>query len=175
MKRKITEIFHTGELEAQKRFNKNSQWTERAAEAANHLYKEAIDEDTAFFIESQKFFFISTSDEKGNCDCSFRGTEETPAGESQPAVIVIDSKTLVFPDYSGNKMYNSLGNILSNPKIGMLFIDFENASRIRVNGKAEIIEDQEAYNQYWPTAKRYVRVSIEQVFNNCAKRIPKIK
>lgn len=175
MNRKITEIFHSGELEAQKRFNKNSKWTERAVNAVNHLYKEAIDEDTAFFIESQKFFFISTSDENGNCDCSFRGSEDTPSGESQPAVIVIDSKTLVFPDYSGNKMYNSLGNIISNPKVGILFISFASASRIRVNGKAEIIEDQEVYNQFWSTSRRYIRVSVEQVFNNCAKRIPKIE
>lgn len=63
-----------------------------------------------------------------------------------PTVFVANPKTVVFPDYSGNKMYNSLGNILANPHIGMLFMDFPTASRLRlrVNGKAEIAEDVNA-------------------------------
>ena len=175
MTRKITDIFHAGELEAQKRYNGKLTWSVRAVNAVNHLYREALDEDSAFFIEHQKFFFIATSDEKGNCDCSFRGTETDSSGEEQPAVIVIDPKTLLFPDYSGNKMYNSLGNILSNPKIGILFISFPNALRLRVNGTAEIIEDKDAYSHIWETANRYVRVSVDQVFPNCSKRIHNIE
>ena len=172
MKRKITDIFHPGEIEAQRRFNSKTEWTERAVDAANQLYKQAIDEDSAFFIEAQKFFFIATSDDKGNCDCSFRGSEDDSKGESQPAILVVDSKTLVFPDYSGNKMYNSLGNILSNPKIGILFVSFTSTSRLRVNGRAEIVEDSEAYSHIWSTSRRYVRVTVDQVFTNCSRRIP---
>ncbi|MBE9541394.1 MAG: hypothetical protein IMF01_03675, partial [Proteobacteria bacterium] len=84
MKRKITDIFHPGEIEAQRRFSSKTEWTERAVDAANQLYKLAIDEDSSFFIEAQKFFFIATSDDKGNCDCSFRGSEDDSKGESQP-------------------------------------------------------------------------------------------
>jgi len=82
-------------------------------------------------------------------------------------------KTVVFPDYSGNRMYNSLGNILVNPHIGMLFLSFPAALRLRVNGKAQIIEDQNAYKHKWSTARRYIRVTVEQVFWNCSRRIPK--
>lgn len=173
MIRKPTDIFHPGELDAQSRYNPGRTWTERAVVAVNHLYKEAIDEDTALFMEGRQFFFIATSDSNGNCDCSFRGTEQDETGRQQPAVFVEDAKTVVFPDYSGNRMYNSLGNILVNPHIGMLFLDFQTASRLRVNGKAEIVEDQAAYKDKWSTARRYVRVKVEQVFWNCSKRIPK--
>jgi hypothetical protein len=148
-------------------------WTERAVVAANRLYKQAIDEETAFFIEARPFFFIATSDNNGNCDCSFRSTENDDNGKQQPSVIVEDPKTVVFPDYSGNNMYNSLGNILVNPHIGVLLIDFPTASRLRINGRAEIIDDPSVYEHKWSTAKRYVKVSVEQLFWNCSKRIPK--
>ena len=173
MNRKITEIFHSGELDAQSMFNNKTEWTDRAVSAVNNLYRETIDEDKAFFIEGRQFFFISTSDNDGNCDCSFRGTEEDNEGNQQPAVIVVDNKTLIFPDYSGNKMYNSLGNILVNPKIGMLFIDFPSALRLRVNGLAEIVNDLNDYKEKWSTAKRFVKITVNQVFWNCKKRIPK--
>ena len=173
MNRKITEIFHSGELDAQRKFNKKTKWSERAISAVNHLYRETIDEDKAFFIEGREFFFISTSDTDGNSDCSFRGSENNNEGKLQPAVIVVDHKTLIFPDYSGNNMYNSLGNILVNPKIGMLFIDFPSAFRLRVNGRAEIIDDKDMYKEKWSTANRFVKVTVNQVFWNCKKRIPK--
>lgn len=172
MHRKIDEIFHPGELEAQGLFHQKTEWTERAVAAANYMYRETIDEDKAFFIENREFFFISTADSDGNPDCSFRGTEHNKDGQLQPAVWVIDHKTLVFPDYTGNKMYNSLGNILVNPKIGMLFIDFPSAMRLRVNGQAEIINDKHSYKDKWSTAKRFIKVTVNQVFWNCKKRIP---
>ncbi len=173
MTRKLTDIFHPGELDAQSRYNRGTAWSDRTLAAVNQMYKQAIDEETAFFVEGRQFFFIATADNHGNCDCNFRGTEQNETGAQQPAVFVEDPKTVVFPDYSGNKMYNSLGNILVNPHIGMLFLDFPTASRLRINGKAEIIEDPDAYKQKWSTARRYVRVTVEQVFWNCSKRIPK--
>ena len=174
MTRKLTDIFHPGELDAQGRYNPRTAWSERAVTAVDHMYKQAIDEETAFFVEARQFFFIATADNSGNCDCSFRGTEQDESGEKQPAVFVENPKTIVFPDYNGNTMYNSLGNIIVNPHIGMLFLDFPATSRLRVNGSAEIIEDPNAYRHKWSTAKRYVRVSVEQVFWNCSKRIPKL-
>lgn len=138
MNRKITDIFHPGELEAQRRFNPDKEWTERSIAGVNRLYQRAIDDETAFFVEGREFFFISTADAQGHCDCN-------------------------------------LGNIIANPHIGLLFIDFANAQRLRVNGQARIIEDPAAYRHKWSTAKRYVHVTVEQVFWNCAKRIPKLR
>ncbi|MHB9117371.1 MAG: pyridoxamine 5'-phosphate oxidase family protein [Burkholderiales bacterium] len=164
-------ILHAGELDAQERYNPAGMWPDAAVD---RMFKQAIDEETAFFIESLGFFFIATADSHGNCDCSFRGTEPGADGANQPAVIVADAKTLVYPDYRGNNLYNSIGNILQNPHIGMLFIDFPTAQRLRVNGTVEIVEEPGAYYPIWTSALRYMRVTVDQVFGNCSKRIPKI-
>ncbi len=173
MERKLTDIFHAGELDAQARYSPRMAWSERAIAGVNRMYKQGIDEETAFFIEARSFFFIATADNNGNCDCSFRGTEDDKEGNQQPAALVVDPKTIVFPDYSGNGMYNSLGNILVNPHIGMLFIDFGTASRLRINGRAEIAEAESTYQDRWTTMVRLIRVTVEQVFWNCSRRIPK--
>ena len=169
--RQPNEIFHPGELEAQRRFNGRRKWSKNSVIGLNQMFKEAIDDETAYIIEGQKYFFIATSNNDGECDCSFRGTEEDDSGKLLQSVIVTNSKTLIFPDYSGNKIYNSLGNIIVNPNIGMLFIDFKTALRIRINGAAKIIEDKSAYIHVWPKALRYIEVKVKQVYFNCPKRI----
>ena len=170
--RDIADIFHAGELEARERFDKKSVWSERAIEAVNRMYMQALDDESKKFIEACRFFFISTADDQGSCDCSFRGTEDRDDGKSLPAAVAVGRETIVFPDYSGNRAYNSLGNILVNPRVGMLFIDFPSARRLRVNGTAKIIENREAYSHHWKSALRFVQVGVDQVFWNCAKRIP---
>ena len=89
------------------------------------------------FISSQQMVFIATSDSKGECDCSFR---MGPPG----FVYVLDGKTLAYPEYRGNGVLASLGNIRENPHIGMIFIDFfENTIGLHVNGKAEVVKNDE--------------------------------
>lgn len=107
------------------------------------------------FFRKSAVFFIATSDKCGRCDCSFRGREWNISGKPYPLLKVIDPKTIVFPDYSGNMLYNSLGNILVNPNIGMLFVNFQSRSRARVNGAAEIIVNKDAYLKTWPLALLY--------------------
>ena len=169
--RQPNEIFHPGELDAQRRFNGEKKWSKNSVTALNQMFKVAIDDETAYIIENQKYFFIATSSNNGECDCSFRGTEKNDSGKLLQSIIVIDPKTLVFPDYSGNKIYNSIGNIISNPNIGMLFIDFNTALRIRINGAARIIENKSAYIHVWAKALRYIEVKVKQVYFNCPKRI----
>ena len=89
------------------------------------------------FILKQEMVFIATADSKGECDCSFR------AGK-QGFVRVLNEKTLLYPEYRGNGVMASMGNILENPHIGMTFIDFfENTIGLHVNGKAKIVENDE--------------------------------
>ena len=90
------------------------------------------------------------------------------------AAKIMNASELVFPDYSGNNLFNSLGNILVNPNIGMIFIDFENAMRLRVNCRAEVIENPALFSNVWSTSCRYIQVTVEQIYWNCAKRIPKL-
>ncbi|WP_189941750.1 pyridoxamine 5'-phosphate oxidase family protein [Sulfuriferula thiophila] len=160
---------HAGELAAQQRFGAGGIWD---AHRLSNMFHEDIPPSLAEFIENLPFFFIATSNTTGECDCSFRGREYDVAGQPYPLVKTLDSRTLVFPDYRGNKLYNSLGNIIVNGHIGMLFIDFQSRRRVRLNGRAEILEAQTAYADVWPLAQRYVRVTTEQVYGNCKSRIP---
>ncbi|WP_319381812.1 pyridoxamine 5'-phosphate oxidase family protein [Thiomicrorhabdus sp.] len=147
---------HAGEIEAQRRFGAQDDWNEYNLS----MIRSDLPKPWQAFIESQAFFFISTANDKGECDCSFRGREMNASGEAYPLLKVIDAETLVFPEYRGNMLFNSLGNLLVNPHIGLLFIDFENRSRARVNGTARIIDDKFAYESIWPLALRYVEVKV---------------
>jgi predicted pyridoxine 5'-phosphate oxidase superfamily flavin-nucleotide-binding protein len=121
-------------------------------------------EDRAF-IERQDMFFLATADQNGHPQCSYKGGD--------PGFVrVLDAHTLAFPNYDGNGMYLSMGNLLVNPHVGMLFIDFtaERPSRLRVNGTASIDpDDPEAEN--WPGAQFVVRVDATEVFPNCPRYI----
>nr|WP_236587970.1 pyridoxamine 5'-phosphate oxidase family protein [Tumebacillus amylolyticus] len=118
------------------------------------------------YIEASEFFFLATSNSAGECDCSFRGG-------GPGTVRVLDPQTLVFPDYPGNGLYQSLGNLLENPHIGMLFIDFEKGQRLRVNGVARISTDARDL-ELFPGALSVVYVTVRDVYTNCSKRIPKL-
>lgn len=169
--RAVDELLHEGEKEAQKRFGAEGFWDVNNLNAMLH---DTIAPNLAMFIEDLPFFFIATANSEGECDCSFRGREHDASGQPYSLVKVIDKKTLVFPDYQGNKLYNSLGNIIVNGHIGVLFIDFQSSTRARVNGRAEIIEDKSVYSDIWPLAQRYIKVTAEQVYGNCKARIPKM-
>jgi predicted pyridoxine 5'-phosphate oxidase superfamily flavin-nucleotide-binding protein len=116
------------------------------------------------FISKQEMMFISTADAQGNCDTSFR------AGD--PGFVkVIDERTIVYPEYRGNGVYASLGNILENPHIGLLFIDFfENCIGLHVNGMAFI--EQEIDGLVDSRAERWVRITVDEAYIRCSKHIP---
>lgn len=162
---------HDGELELRLRFPSRYQWDDHSLSA---MMSPVIQMPLARFIEALPFFFIATSSADGHCDCSFRGREHDASGNPLPAVRVIDEGRLVFPDFSGNGLYNSLGNIRVNPHIGMLFIDFERQRRARVNGVAQIMAANDEIRNLWPTAQAAVIVTVEQAYGNCPARIPRL-
>lgn len=158
-------MLHSGEIKAQSRFGSPARWND---DKLARFCKKAIDEETALWIESLPFCFTATSDASGHCDCSYRRRE------TGPLVHVENPSSLLLPDYSGNRLYNSLGNMRANPHVGMLFIDFEAQARLRVNGRTEVIELDAAMQNLWPRAERCVRISVEQVYGNCRQRIPRM-
>jgi len=163
--------FHGGEVAAQRRFNDN--WDDTKAQRLGHIIGRALDDEKALFIERLGFFFLATADADGHCDCSFRGTELGEDGRPLPVVWVAEPQRLLFPDYAGNRMFKSLGNILCNPHVGLIFIDFASQTRLRVNGAARILETGDEWATRWRQASRAVEVTVEQVYWNCSKRIPK--
>lgn len=155
--------FHNGEQQAQQRWNTADIWDEARKQ---RLLWDAIPEEFHARIEAAPFFFLATSDDQGNCDCSFKG--------GGPGLIkIIDQRHFAFPDFSGNGAFMSLGNILVNPKVGCLFIDFNDGARLRVNGKARIVEGYEAADLF-PNQERAVLISIERVVPNCSAHIPRL-
>lgn len=149
---------HPGEIEMQTR--SGTRLTGRRLIA--HI-RDVLGEGFKEFIAAQGMFFLATADDEGRLDCSYRGG-------SPGFVKVIDDKTLLFPDYNGNGSYMSLGNLLVNPNVGMLFINFEMQRRLRVNGRAEIVEDPEVVSQF-EGAERVIKVTVEQAFPNCSRYI----
>jgi len=124
------------------------------------------DDDRAL-IERSPMFFLATADAEGRLDCSYKG--------GMPGFVrVLNSSTLAFPDYDGNGMFKSLGNILVNSHVGMLFIDFEHPERMRVNGTATVHDDDPLLYEY-PGAQLMVHIQAEQIFPNCPRYIHKMQ
>ncbi len=125
------------------------------------------------FVESVPFFFLATA-AGDHTDCSFKGGE--------PGFVRVTAPDrLIFPDYDGNRMYKSLGNIVENPNVGLLFMKFGAEEgqgalylRLRVSGKASVHDEHEALETY-PGAQRIVEVAVTHVFPNCPRYIPQME
>ncbi len=122
-----------------------------------------LDEEDRAFIEARDMFFLATVDHRGQPTCSYKGGD--------PGFVrVLDDRTIVFPNYDGNGMYLSMGNAQARPKIGLLFVDWEDPSRIRVHGEASI-DLADPLAQTYPGAQFVVRVHVTEVFPNCPRYI----
>jgi uncharacterized protein len=127
----------------------------------------AFTEDDRAFIERCALFFLATADAGGRPECSHKG--------GLPGFVrVLDERTLAIPDYDGNGMYRSWGNILVNPQVGLLFLDFENPKRVRVNGTARISAD-DPLREACPGAVFIVRVTADRIFPNCPRYIHRMQ
>ncbi|MCM8533042.1 MAG: pyridoxamine 5'-phosphate oxidase family protein [Lentisphaeraceae bacterium] len=162
-----------GERELQKKYN--------TASRANSFYKNQVltylNENMISFIKRMELCFIATSDSKGGCDSSLRSGEPN-------FCLVLDDTSVIYPEYRGNGVLASLGNISENPNIGMLFLDFTSDKiGLHINGKAEIIDNedldifisedqQKAFEREQSRAVRWVKVTIEEAYIHCSKHIP---
>jgi len=152
-------MFHEASRVLQDRFD-----TRRVADRIDELLvKDALSDSDREFIERADMFFLATADEHGQPNCSYKGGD--------PGFVrVLDDQTIAFPNYDGNGMYLSMGNITVNPQVGLLFIDFEKGHRLRLNGTATI-ESSEDVVAGWPEAQFVVLVRTREVFPNCPRYI----
>ena len=156
-------MYHEGSRSLQEHFD-STRIADRLEQVTVHA--ELWDGDVAF-IEGASMFFLATADADGWPDCSYKG--------GLPGFVkVIDRTTIAFPHYDGNGMFRSLGNVLVNPKVGMLFIDFAHPNRMRVNGTATVVEEGELVEMF-EGAQAAVRVDIERVFPNCPRYIHRME
>ena len=152
-------MFHDGNRQLQDQFD-SRRISDRLEEK---LTRQLFTEQDRAFIEQSMFFFLATADSEGRPDCSFKG--------GAPGFVrVVGPGEIAFPDYDGNGMFKSLGNILVNPKVGLLFIDFEQPDRMRVSGIASVSADDPLLAEF-PGAQMIVRVRAERIFPNCPRYI----
>ena len=160
----MTIMYHEGNRQLQDQFD-SRRISDRLEEK---LTRTAFTADDKAFVESVIYFFLSTADAEGRPDCSFKGG---PPG----FVSVTGDSELAFPDYDGNGMFKSLGNVLLNANVGLLFIDLhERPRRLRVNGTATISRDDPLLAET-VGAQLIVRVQARAIFPNCPRYIPKMQ
>ena len=156
-------MYHDGSRRLQDQFASRK----LADRLVEKLVRSAFTDEDRAFVESRPLFFLATADAEGRPDCSYKG--------GLPGFVrVLDPGTLAFPSYDGNGMFKSLGNLLVNPQVGMLFIDFESPKRLRVNGRATMHENDPLLAEF-AGAQVMVRVRAEAIFPNCPRYIHKMK
>jgi predicted pyridoxine 5'-phosphate oxidase superfamily flavin-nucleotide-binding protein len=152
-------MYNDGSRELQDRFD-SRRIADRLEEITVH---DRFTEDDRGFVARCPMFFLATADRDGWPDCSYKGGRPGFAR-------VVDDRTLAFPNYDGNGMFRSLGNILVNPKVGLLFVDFERPNRMRVNGVASLHDDAASLAAF-EGANLVVQVRAERIFPNCPRYI----
>jgi predicted pyridoxine 5'-phosphate oxidase superfamily flavin-nucleotide-binding protein len=161
----MTGLYHEGARELQDRFD-----TRRLADRLEDVKVHAtITPDDRAFIERMDMLFLATADAEGRPQCSYKGGD--------PGFVrVLDEHTLAFPAYDGNGMYLSAGNLLVNPHVGLLFVDFAGRPprRLRLNGAASIDPADPLIGAY-PGAQFIVRVRAREVFPNCPRYIHRME
>jgi predicted pyridoxine 5'-phosphate oxidase superfamily flavin-nucleotide-binding protein len=162
-----------GEHQLQERYD--------TAERAHRFYSQQVlnhlNEQMREFVAEQEMMFVATSDAHGECDNTFRAG---PPG----FVRVLDQERLAWPEYRGNGVMASLGNMTENPHVGLLFVDFvRSVIGLHVNGRAAIVEDAVIRTEYdnldlddvpGRRPERWVVVEVEEAYIHCAKHIPRL-
>ncbi len=154
--------YHQGNLQLQEKFG-----TRRLAERLKDRATETLGAEQREMIESANMFFLATCDDRGLPTCSYKGGD--------PGFVrVVDEGTIAFPNYDGNGKYQSMGNLLQNPNVGILFIDFEGQLRLRLQGEASIDDNDPLLAEYHE-AEFIVRVKLSEAYPNCPRYIHKRK
>ena len=155
--------YHAGSRELQDRFGTRA-LADRLDDVKVH---DTFSDSDRAFIEARDMVFLATADEHGHPQCSYKGGD--------PGFIrVVGERQLAIPNYDGNGMYLSWGNVGVNPHVGLLFIDFEAQRRMRVNGTASINPADNLLSTY-PEAQFVVRISATEIFPNCPRYIHKME
>jgi uncharacterized protein len=157
----MTYDYSAGARELQDRFD-TRRLADRLADVKVH---DRFTDDDREFIARLDMFFMATVDQSGQPTCSYKGGD--------PGFVqVIDDRTLVFPNYDGNGMYLSMGNLAATRSVGLLFIDFERQRRLRVEGVASIDFDDPLLSDY-AEAQFIVKVVATAIYPNCPRYIHK--
>lgn len=153
-----------GEKELQERFDSK----ERALQFYEDSMHDHLTQVMCEFVEERIMFFLATADADGNTDCS-------PRVGPRGFVTVLDDERLVYPEYRGNGVNASLGNMVENSHATLVFVDWwESTVGLHVNGQTSIREDVPGVESSVDATKAWVEVEVEEAYIHCSKHIPKL-
>lgn len=157
----MADFYHQGNRDLQNRFD-SVRIADRLVDVRLHS---TFDDTDCDIVDNAPFFILATVTPDGQPDCSFKG--------GLPGFVRIrDSETLEFPDYDGNGMFKSLGNIQTNPRVALLFYEVTGKNRrLRIHGEATLVDDVETLREHHG-GKLVVRVKPKYIFPNCPRYIP---
>ena len=157
-------FYHDGNRRLQDQFGSRA----LADRLEQKLMRSAFTDDDRAFVESLPYFFLASADAEGRPDCSFKGGAPGFARVTGP-------DELSFPDYDGNGMFKSLGNILVNDSVGLLFIAMHcKPQRLRINGSASVSREDPLLAEA-VGAQMIVRVRARAIFPNCPRYVPSLQ
>tara|TARA_B100000929_G_C15430811_1_gene394610 strand:+ start:118 stop:774 length:657 start_codon:yes stop_codon:yes gene_type:complete len=152
---------------AQRELQGEFETTDLADRIVEAVVTEELSDPQAEFIHSRNMFYLSTIDESGYPSCSYKGGD-------LGFVRVINPVTIVFPNYDGNGMFMSMGNIQDKAKVGLLFMDFETPQRLRLRGEARCLREGPMLDSY-PGANLVVEISVNHVWINCPRYVHRMQ
>ena len=165
----------------ERKLQRKSGSQDRAARFYNRQMQDHLTERMQSFIQRQEMVFVATADAQGNCDCS-------PRFGQAGFVTILDERTIAIPEFRGNGVFASMGNICENPHVGLVFIDFlDSTVGLHVNGKARVYETDALPNslssfeqmydtdQSLPLIERWVMVEVEEAYIHCSKHVPRLQ
>jgi len=151
---------------------------ERAKRFYDRQVTDHLTEKMQALISRQEMVFVATADARGNCDCS-------PRFGAAGFVEILGPKQIAYPEFRGNGVFASLGNIVENPHIGLVFVDFlETTVGLHVNGSARICPVEEAPAMLSSHAysgsnsktllERWILIEVEEAYIHCSKHVPRL-
>ena len=151
------DLFGPESRELQDRFD-----TRRLADRiTEHFVRPGLSAEQVEVVTGARMVFVATVDAAGRPECSYKG--------GRPGFVrVLDERTLTLPFYDGNGMFSTLGNIRATGRVGLLFVDFEQGYRLRVNGTAQV-GDPDPHRD--PGALVLVTVTSEVVYDLCERYV----
>jgi uncharacterized protein len=131
--------------------------------------RDALTPELVHYIEERDSFFMATASREGWPYLQHRGG---PPGFLR----VIDERTLAFADFSGNRQYLSIGNLAENDRVHLFLMDWAHARRLKIWGRAEMVDDADVIAQLMPTGydakpERAIRIHVEAWDMNCNQHI----
>lgn len=154
----MSQQYNDGQRGFQDRFD-----TRRLADRLAESTSDVVNDHFKSFIEKRDMFFIATAGADGWPEASYKGGD--------PGFVrVLDEHTLAFPVYNGNGMFLTAGNLAVNPRVGMLFIDWETGTRLRLSGEVTIDENDPLIDTF-PGAQFVIRVRLREIFANCRRYV----